>query len=524
MSPTASTRTSSSLPGGAWRAAALFAGVAAVLFLLQANRFEVTNDEGIILQAARRMANGQRLYVDFWGYMAPGGTWLQEAVFRLFGVKMWTARLPVILDFSLQAALLFWLTRRLASEAVAWAAAVLFFCAEVTLPGFLTAQHRWDSGALSLASIIMAVHGADRRSRAWLAGAGATIAAATFFTPTVGLLAAVTGIWLLAARQLRRLLVAYVAAGIGMSLLVFAVMYRQGILVPFVEQMLWLRSNYSGVNVMPYGSIIGGYGRLFAGISWAELIPRVSIVAVIALPAILPVIALLGWAVAWTTGRARALSDQDRLIILCLLACIAGLVASTYPRADVMHLAFVAPLSYAVVSALFYRFAPGAKWVYVYLLLWAVVLTGNHLVSLRSELPVSSPVGELTAPGSCAAPLRRLLRTVQPGDGLFVYPYMPVLYFVTEAENPTRFSYLGPGMMTREDELNVLESLRARPPEWVLRLSVDREQFLAIWPSAKGLDHRFELIEQWISKSYEPLDEPLAVAGYRLLRRTDRTR
>ena len=36
--------------------------------------------------------------------------------------------------------------------------------------------------------------------------------------------------------------------------------------------------------------------------------------------------------------------------------------------------------------------------------------------------------------------MHELLSVVRPGSGLFVYPYMPLLYFLTQAENPTRFS------------------------------------------------------------------------------------
>jgi hypothetical protein len=43
-------------------------------------------------------------------------------------------------------------------------------------------------------------------------------------------------------------------------LCVAAALAANGSLLPFFRQMMWLRRNYSDVNVMSYGSIIGGYG------------------------------------------------------------------------------------------------------------------------------------------------------------------------------------------------------------------------------------------------------------------------
>ena len=90
-------------------AAAIFLAVAALLLALHGQRMVLTNDEGIVLESAQRMAAGGRLYVDFFGYMSPGSYWLQALVFRLLGVALWTGRLIVILDFALQCALVYWL-------------------------------------------------------------------------------------------------------------------------------------------------------------------------------------------------------------------------------------------------------------------------------------------------------------------------------------------------------------------------------------------------------------------------------
>ena len=94
-------------------AAGIFLIATALLLALHGQRMVFTNDEGIVLESAQRMAAGGRIYVDFFTYMSPGSYWLQELVFRLFGFALWTGRLIVILDFAAQCALVYWLAERL---------------------------------------------------------------------------------------------------------------------------------------------------------------------------------------------------------------------------------------------------------------------------------------------------------------------------------------------------------------------------------------------------------------------------
>ena len=115
------------------------------------------------------------------------------------------------------------------------------------------------------------------------------------------------------------------------------------------------------------------------------------------------------------------------------------------------------------------------------------------------------------------AEMARAAARVRPGDGLYVHPYMPVLYFLTQAHNPTRYSYLAPGMMAGREEQQTLQALEQRPPAWVLYLPLTREEYLRVFPNAKGLNHQFIGIEQWIARNYTATG--LAIGGYQLRQR-----
>ncbi|MBN8732630.1 MAG: hypothetical protein J0L64_18960, partial [Acidobacteria bacterium] len=246
-------------PSRALRAALLLTlAVAAILFSLHGSRFVATNDEGILLEPAQRLAGGQRPYIDFFGYMSPGSYWIQAAVFRLFGVSLLSARIPVILGFALQCGLVLWFAARLATFRTAVITALLFFGFQIADPSFLTAQHRWDSSTLALIGLACAAESRRGGLLAMPLACGAALGLAAWCTPSMGLVIVATLAWFAWLRDVRGLAAA--AGGVAaVSGLAIALLAAQGSLAAFAAQMLWLKQNYSTVNIMPYGSVIGGY-------------------------------------------------------------------------------------------------------------------------------------------------------------------------------------------------------------------------------------------------------------------------
>jgi 4-amino-4-deoxy-L-arabinose transferase-like glycosyltransferase len=504
-------------------AAAIFLAAAALLLALHGQRMVLTNDEGIVLESAQRMAAGGRLYVDFFGYMSPGSYWLQAVVFRLLGVALWTGRLIVILDFALQCALVYWLAAKLASWRAAAAVTLTFAGFQVADPAFLTSAHRWDSSTFALSGLCLAVSAflnTEGRGRwwKWLAS-GAALAAAAWCTPSMAIVAVVVALWLAVSRERRTNLVPLAAGAAAIGLAGMVALMSTGSLGAFFAQMAWLRQNYSTVNVLPYGSIIGGYRALLEGShSGLEMTGRIVLIACIALPAILPPLAiLLGGVSLW-----RNESGAQRAIFTLLLPATAALAITAFPRADVMHLAFIAALPYVLVFSALASLLPArpASWLALGAMVLAAVFASNYARGWRESARVSSPAGILRVPNEQAADFERLIQTVRPGDSLFVYPYMPMQYVVTQARNPTRYSYLMPGMMTHIQETEALGELEARPPQWLLYMQLSPQAFMRVFPNGAGLDWRFAELESWMQHNYVPVEGPsVNVGGYRLWRR-----
>jgi len=467
-----------------------------------------TSDEGIYLDAAERILHGQKPYVDFFGYMSPGSFWMQALAFRLFGLTLAAGRVLVILYVALECALIYWLVQRFASRAAAIVTALFFLAFQTADPAMLTAQHRWDSSAFALASIALCV--ASGRGR--LIASGVLMACAALATPSVALVGVATLAWLLWSGG-QRIRAVWYLVGIAMAGTAAVIaLWINGTLLAFLRQLSWLSRNYSAVNFMPYGSIIGGWSALFQGAVIWELPIRFCIVLCLALPAVLPILAVAGGGALWARLREPA--------ILYFLLCIPALAASTYPRSDVAHLAYVAALPYAVAGILIYRLLPARPraWIAISIAVWAAAFASQaHLPA--SFRPLHTPVGDLQAAPGEASVVEQLLSRVRPRQSLFVYPYKPLLYFLTQGQNPTRYSYLSPGMMTPEDARLALSQLQASPPAWVLYLDLDRSAFERLFPAAKGFDPHFPELESWLKANYQP-SGAMPVAGYVLLRRS----
>jgi hypothetical protein len=105
------------LPAGVFLAAAVLSGMT-ILDGIQ------PNDEGLMLRAAARIADGQVPYSDFWWYYPPGQPYLLAGLWELLGPSLLHWRLLRVLTDAIVALLAFVLARRRAPTGLALAAAL----------------------------------------------------------------------------------------------------------------------------------------------------------------------------------------------------------------------------------------------------------------------------------------------------------------------------------------------------------------------------------------------------------------
>src|SRR5215472_13091376 len=103
----------------------------------------IDTDEGITLQAAQRILEGQVLYRDFFSYFTPGSYYLTALLFKICGSSMLVARTALAFCGSLLSVLIYLLARRVCSRRVSLLTASLI--ALTCFPYRFLVLHNWDS-------------------------------------------------------------------------------------------------------------------------------------------------------------------------------------------------------------------------------------------------------------------------------------------------------------------------------------------------------------------------------------------
>jgi hypothetical protein len=107
--------------------ALLFLGAAAISAAIMLKGMQ-PNDEGLMLQAARRIADGELPYKDFWWFYPPGQPYLLAGLTKVFGTSLLSWRVLRVLTNATVALLVYLLARREAPRGLAllaWAVAAV---------------------------------------------------------------------------------------------------------------------------------------------------------------------------------------------------------------------------------------------------------------------------------------------------------------------------------------------------------------------------------------------------------------
>jgi hypothetical protein len=494
-------------------AAGVFVLTAALLWWLAGQRLVWINDEGIYLDGARRMLTGEMPYRDFFVLTGPGTFWNVAAFFHLFGVSLGSARALLILDLALIAACMYRLAAEFGSRALGFWLAWFFVALLAGDAGGLVVNHRWDSAALSMAAVTLLAAGLrseSRWTRWYIGGAGAAAAYAAWVTPPVLLVLAPMFAWAFFVRRWTG--VVFLATGAAaVSAIAAGALMATGSLGPMVHHFAWTASQYSTANRFPYGGIIGGYPALFSDAQGPERWIRAVLVLFIIMPAVVPVCALLAF------SAARGVRKTPLLFVL---ACAMAAVLAAAPRMDVAHLTYSSPLSYVVAGCALASLVPGRLRAPLAVALSFVpcTLLWNG-VNQRLRLETAQTRGGVLFGEPKDLGLEHALEaSVQKGEPFFAFPYVPIAYFLTQGANPTRYSFLQPGMMADADEDQALASLISAPPAKVFYMDVPEWAYLRLFPSSDPHHLRMYKIEKWLRENYDR-DQQFAQSnpGYDLL-------
>lgn len=442
-------------------------------------------DEGILLRGAERILHGQVLYRDFFGFYTPGSYYGLALLFRWFGDSILTGRIALLLEGAAMAALTYLIARRVTAR---WAALLAAYAmAEITLPSYFFTLHNWDSTLLAYLTLYAAVLWLQK-PRPELAAAIGVFAALTCLdeqSKGAGLVLGLglAGLWLARAAEpprrqewrarLRRQwkwMAAGFVAPVTMTAGYFA---AHGALGDLIADCLWPLGHYGAANAVPYGYMRIGPEAPRQGpwtakaLAWLRFSPHIALL-------VLPWAAVGVAAFLWLgrrPGRPGGLIRAYYAVASCVMT---GLLLSVLvSRRDYTHLIFLTPVFALLIAWACGRRAPGraagmaAPGIAVYVLLffalagiksWSQAIWGypHSIATAHGRLRVAAP-----------DPLLARLRRLPPGP-IFVYPYLPVYYYLSGRENPTRYEWLQYGLNDAAQFAAAQRELEARPPVAVL--------------------------------------------------------
>jgi 4-amino-4-deoxy-L-arabinose transferase-like glycosyltransferase len=490
-------------------------------------------DEGIILQGAQRVLNGQVLYRDFFSYFTPGSYYLLALLFKVFGSSILVARTALAVYGAMFSTFTYLLARPVCPR---WVALLAAYLVTITcVPCRFITLHNWDSTLWACCTLYCALKliapgfspsvkaAAPSGHWGWALATGSFASVTVLFEQSKGaglVMGLGLGFFILLwldrgkARLTRAQWLALVAGFAWPVALTFAYFAGHHALPALVTDWLWPFRNYSMVNRVPYGyqnwndqaraNLHAGpwlvRGLVLFALSPSFLMPGLPVIAIV----------LLAY---WVVEARRGKLGPDRAAYY-VLSCsvLAGLALSVVgSRADNFHFIFLFPFLCLTLA-----------W-----LMSGSDLRGALVTSIRPLLRLGvffaftalgvALLGRNNGARSIIETRRGMLRSEGPdtileytqahvpaGATVFVYPYMPLYYYLTATSNPTPYEYIQPGMHTGEQEQEVIRIISRDPPPVALLEPAFNDKIPRSWPNTPAGAVAQDPVTDYILAHYHP--------------------
>lgn len=492
----------------------------------------VDPDEGIILQGAQRILDGQVLYRDFFSFFTPGSYYFTAAVFRLFGDSLIVARTAVALIGAGYSPLTYLLARRVCSRQSSLLVTGLM--SVTALPFRFLVVHNWDSTLWACLALYCAVRLLETPSYQWAFAAASFTSLTSLFEQSkgVGLLIGLGVGFVLVAfggQQptlfTRRQLLA-VASGLTWPFLAtFLYFASQHALRPMVAGWFWPLQHYSAANRVPYGydnlsdemrQIVFHSGPIgvralkilaFSPPIWIPILPLFALALVIRL--------------AVRKVRGSLLSPEWSYYAL-VAAAIAGLLLSIIVvRVDHEHFFYLQPIFFLILAWMMDgrnirgpRFAQIAPVVGLCLTMSLLTMGGALLLRVHTGKTIATRRGTVTTRPEDTV-IEYVQARVAPGEHILIYPYLSLYYYLTSTYSPTRYEYYQPGMHTREQLQEMLRDVSTHPVRVVLYDPSFAEHAQKSWPNTPASAFAYDPLAGYIMREYRKCTTLSSATGWK---------
>jgi hypothetical protein len=454
-------------------------------------------DEGVILNGATRMLDGQRLYTDFFEFLPPGAFMVTAGWFKLVGISIVSTRALAILTV-VGIACFTYLTCHLVSQKAPLSALITIGWVIMSQGPWTVISHHWFTTLFSMmaawAALVSAEYERLPLRLPLIAGAAAGMAA--MVTPTRGAYAAMAALLAYFRPRTRpaELIVYLVGCALAPMGLIGYLIWTDGLATAFDDVVMFPAEHYSAIQRVPFGALSTPQNSLLT-----YLFPAAALLLVL--------VCALDWRICRHNRRLR----------LCIAFAAAGFVGC-FPRPDAVHIAFAAPLVLPLVllciGDLARHWRPFVLYSAVCLMAVAVVPSALWFVwtvekALAGTL-TPTPRGQVAAVDLPALPgLFRRIAATPSADAYFFYPYMPMMPFLTARNDVSPYDLFVPGY-TLPSQYHETCIAAMRRAHWVV---IDRK-----WTDPRTLTGLFPMMqnarpaettkfEQALDTGFEPVGE-----------------
>ena len=458
-------------------------------------------DEGIILQGAERILHGEVPYRDFFTFYTPLSYYWTALRLRIFGNSFFVGRAILLVYGGVFSMVIYLLARRVCSRGVSALTAYLFLV--TGLPHRFAVLHNWDSAFWAALAFYAVVRWLQSRHpfAALASGTLASLAVLTNQSTGAGFLLGLSAAGLILIWRQPRLPLSWRAhfagllAGLTWPWVLMAVYFAsQNALTAMLADLVWPLHRYHGVNWLPYGYISISYDAwesLYGSGPWIRRLLFMFVTSPLFLVPILPFVALALCAV---RKRSRFAAGERGAYFVTVCACGLGGVLSAVAagRPDINHLFYVSLPLYVMLgwildakpvdSPLLAKTRP------LLVALLMVSFTAFGMVYLVSGPLVAGQRLE-TRRGTvrlacCDGVIPYLTAHVRRGEKIFVYPYQPLYYFLTDTSSPAPFDYLQLGMHTDEQMTEAIAAVESGRTRYVVFAPAFNSAIVPqVWPS-----------------------------------------
>jgi hypothetical protein len=489
-------------------------------------------DEGIVLVGAERILRGEVPYRDFFSFYTPGSFYLVALVFRIFDDSLVVARISLAIAGAACSVVTYLLSRRVCPRGVSLFAAGLATIAG--LPYRFLVLHNWYSTALACLALYTAVRLLETRKAAWAFAVGSLASMTILFEQSkgaglcLGLALGFLTLWTVGRESVpSRLESLGLFSGLAwpffLTFAYFGAQHASGIMV---QDWLWPLHHYTQANRVPYGyqnwSDTVRDTIFHSGPVWLRIVKVLLVSPGFVVPAV-PLVAV-GLLVYWTLQmrRRKAPSEKYGYYILTCSVLFGLLVSVLIVRADIIHFMYLAPLLYLALAwmvgsgdfdgqvlATMRPLLIAYVGVAFGLMGWVVLTTATG-----AKVQIETKRGAIRTRNKDKV-IEYMQAHVVPGDKVFVYPYLPLYYYLTGTRSASRYDYFQPGLNTSDQAQEIITSFGSQNVRAVLFEPWFAEKFANSWPGTPWSAIANDPVADYIVRNYRVCRLLNSPAGWR---------